>query len=154
AAPFAYRLLRDGKAATESIDELADVVVALTALSFDESVWRLRYGPDGFADAKALLAFVIDGVRYLALWARVGQRLEAVPAIDFAGTQDRLQQLDTARMTSVIDARFIEFVEQKAATAKAIGGVIKAKAKFPAEEFAHLASAFPCIIAGIRDYAE
>src|SRR5205823_6792457 len=38
--------------------------------------------------------------------------------------------------------------------AKTLGGVIKAKQQFPQDAFEDLKQAFPCIIAGIREFAE
>jgi hypothetical protein len=57
-------------------------------------------------------------------------------------------------MSHEIDRRFIDFVDNNRATAKTLGGVIKAKQQFPQDSFAQLKSAFPCIIASIREFAE
>src|SRR3989442_5158967 len=57
-------------------------------------------------------------------------------------------------MTDEIDRRFVEFVEKSRTTAKTLGGVIKAKQQFPQDAFEGLKEAFPCIIAGIREFAE
>ena len=38
--------------------------------------------------------------------------------------------------------------------ALAIGKIIREKQRFPLDKFADIQRAFPCIIAGLRDYAE
>ena len=57
-------------------------------------------------------------------------------------------------MTYLLDGRVIDFYEQNRATAKALRDIIRTKQRFPKEEFGKLKKAFPCILAGIRDYAE
>ena len=56
-------------------------------------------------------------------------------------------------MAHLMDERVIAFAE-KSATAKTLKTIIRSKKRFPKEEFKYLKEAFPCIIAGIRDYAE
>lgn len=152
---FAYRLLRDGVADRTGVADMADVLAAFQlGVMGGRDGYRLAYGGDGFASLDELLRFVLNASRYAVMWHRIGAMLESVPTTDYVGTKSRLEQLDTARMTREIDRRFIEFVQEKAATAKEFGGIIKAKAKFPEDEFHHLSDAFPCIISGVRDYAE
>ncbi|HET9130459.1 MAG TPA: AAA domain-containing protein, partial [Terriglobia bacterium] len=54
----------------------------------------------------------------------------------------------------LLDGRVIEFSEKSRATAKALQNIIRTKQRFPKDEFRKLKEAFPCILAGIRDYAE
>jgi len=152
---FAYRLLREGKAAHVDVPALASLarefssVVAGSPLNAD----ALLRSAD-FRTPEELFAFIAKAVRYSALWADIAGRMGSVPKTDYVGTKTRLEQLNTTRMTREIDSRFLEFVDQKKATVKEIGGVIKHKQKFPEDEFHHLSDAFPIIIAGIREYAE
>ena len=101
-----------------------------------------------------LLRFVVLGSRYLVLWNFVRSTLSSAPHFDYVGTKSKLEKLHTTRMTHEIDRKFIEFVENNRATAKTLGGVIKAKQQFPQDAFEGLKNAFPCIIAGIREFAE
>lgn len=101
-----------------------------------------------------LVEFLVDSARYAQLWSWLSQTLAAVPAFDYVGQKTELEQLHVTRMTHEIDGRFVRFIDGHAATAKALGGVIKAKQRFPQEQFAPLKDAFPCIIAGIREFAE
>ena len=57
-------------------------------------------------------------------------------------------------MSREIDHKFVEFVGENRALARSIGEVIKAKKQFPTQEFERFGQAFPCIIAGIREYAQ
>lgn len=56
--------------------------------------------------------------------------------------------------TFLLDGRLINFYENNKATAKVLRDIIRAKQRFPKNEFSKLKEAFPCILAGIRDYAE
>ncbi len=57
-------------------------------------------------------------------------------------------------MVNIFDQNFISFVDEKKATAKTLKNLIVKKKKFPREDLEDLRNAFPCIIAGIRDYAD
>ena len=57
-------------------------------------------------------------------------------------------------MTYLIDKRVIAFQENNKSDAKVLQNIIKEKKRFPRDEFSMLKEAFPCILAGIRDYAE
>jgi hypothetical protein len=107
-----------------------------------------------FDTPQDLVATTLKAWRYAALWWDAADRMTRLPNTDYVGTKTRLEQLNTVRMTSEIDGRFVDFVENKRQTVKEIGGVIKGKQKFPEDEFHHLPDAFPIIIAGIREYAE
>lgn len=152
---FAYRLLRDGEARMPGLEDLATLAVRfVTGIIGEAPDADLVMGPRSFPSQDALFRFILKASRYAVLWQRISARLESVPKVDYVGTKTRLEQLNTAKMTHEIDRRFIDFVDNKKATVKEIGGVIKGKQKFPEDEFHHLSDAFPVIIAGIREYAE
>ncbi len=65
-----------------------------------------------------------------------------------------IEELVTVQMTYIMDGRVIDFVESNKADAHALREVIKKKIKFPQDKFEKIKEAFPCILAGIRDYAE
>lgn len=152
---FGYRLLRSNEATMPGVAE-----VDLLAKTFVNALEGGAAGVDAamrtaeFTSLDALFSLIIKASRYAVLWQDISVRMAAVPKTDYVGTKTRLEQLNTARMTGEIDRRFIDFVENKKATVKEIGGVIKGKQKFPEDEFHHLSDAFPVIIAGIREYAE
>jgi tetratricopeptide (TPR) repeat protein len=81
-------------------------------------------------------------------------RFAAVPKIDYVGAKARIENLNTQALAEHIDERFIEFYDHNKNHALQLRDIIKGKKRFPLERFADLKRAFPCIIAGLRDYAE
>ena len=57
-------------------------------------------------------------------------------------------------MTQSFDSRFLKFAYDHSSTAKTFKNIITKKLRFPKDEFDKLKNAFPCIISGIRDYAD
>jgi hypothetical protein len=100
------------------------------------------------------LKFVLDSARYATLWHRVSATIDSAPSFDYVGEKSRLETLYASRMSREIDHKFVEFVGENRALARSIGEVIKAKKQFPTQEFERFGQAFPCIIAGIREYAQ
>lgn len=152
---FTYQLLKERRASMEGAAALAKLAngfaqtLMANVMEADDAL-----GTKKFRSLEEMTAFMLNAVRYALLWQNIENCMTTLPKTDYVGTKTKLEQLNTARMTSVIDARFIDFVENKKATVKEIGGVIKGKEKFPEDEFHHLSEAFPIIIAGIREYAE
>jgi hypothetical protein len=152
---FVWRLMRNGEVRMEGVEDLAALTSTFVeAFASTPAEADVLMDSGAFPSPDALLGFVVIAGRYAALWDDVSGRMAALPKTDYVGTKTRIEQLNTARMTSEIDRRFIDFVDNKKATVKEIGGVIKGKQKFPENEFHHLSDAFPVIIAGIREYAE
>lgn len=152
---FVYRLIKEGDANKDGLVDLATLLrgFALTFAGDDKSCDALL-APQNHKNLNALVGMIAKATRYAVLWQEISTRMAALPQSDYVGTKTRLEQLNTARMTNEIDRRFLDFVDNKKATVKEIGGVIKGKQKFPEDEFHHLSDAFPIIIAGIREYAE
>ena len=92
--------------------------------------------------------------RYLRLRKKIELTFKNIPAYDYVQQKKHLESLFTIQMTHILDSRVVSFSEKKSATAKTLKNIIKSKKKFPKEEFTYLSEAFPCIISGIRDYAE
>lgn len=65
-----------------------------------------------------------------------------------------IEELVTAEMAHFLDQRIVEYVDNYAGEANNLKTIIRKKQKFPQELFQNLKKAFPCILAGIRDYAE
>lgn len=119
-----------------------------------ESAPRLTFGTPPTADAASLTRVFFVAAKYACMYYRVHNIMNSAPLFDYVGEKAKLEQMYTAKMTYEIDRRFIDFVDNKRATAKSLGGVIKAKQQFPQDQFASLKEAFPCVIAGIREFAE
>lgn len=152
---FAYRLVRNGEAATPAVSALADLACEFAlAVTGETAEAGALLDPKSFKTLDALFLVIAKASRYAVLWRDIAGRMESLPKTDYVGVKTGLEQLHTARMTGEIDRRFLDFVENKKATVKEIGGVIKGKQKFPENEFHHLSDAFPVIVAGIREYAE
>lgn len=93
-------------------------------------------------------------VRYVTLNNQLRHKFSVVPEIRYSDEQRRIQDLVTVHMTYIMDGQVIEFYENQRNTAKALREIIRSKQQFPKDEFGKLRQAFPCILAGIRDYAE
>jgi hypothetical protein len=65
----------------------------------------------------------------------LSEREAKVPRFDFVGDRDKLEQLYAAKMTFEMDGRFLQFIDQSSATARALASVIRQKQKFPTEAF-------------------
>jgi len=86
--------------------------------------------------------------------ARIRDKFLAVPQVDYVGEKTKIESLNTQLLAERIDERLIEFNDHKKNDALAIGKIIREKQRFPVDKFADIQRAFPCIIAGLRDYAE
>lgn len=93
-------------------------------------------------------------VRYINLRQKIDKDFKNIPSLNYASQQKNIEDLVTAQMTYLLDGRLINFYENNKATAKALRDIIRTKQRFPRDEFLKLKEAFPCILAGIRDYAE
>jgi len=96
-----------------------------------------------------------DGlVAYISLYQLLEQKFRGLGSIGFLARKRQIEELITMEMTFCLDGRVIEFYQNNLATAKSLRTVIQKKRRFPKDEFQKLKGAFPCILAGIRDYAE
>jgi very-short-patch-repair endonuclease len=95
-------------------------------------------------------------VRYLSLYHKIRKDFEHCYArmSNYLEQKTSIEDLVTTQMTFLLDKKFIDFYENNKATAKVLRDIIRAKRRFPKDEFQKLKEAFPCILAGIRDYAE
>lgn len=103
-----------------------------------------EHSPDVFED---LIAHVL-------LQRKLNAAFGSIPPFDYTGGMSLYQQLLTNQMANIMDRRLLDFYENDRATAQTLRGIIRKKQRFPKDEFSNLKEAFPCIIAGIRDYAE
>ena len=93
-------------------------------------------------------------IRYINLKQKIEKDFKNIPILNYANQKKSIEDLVTAQMTFLLDGRLIDFYENNKATAKALRNIIRTKQRFPRDEFLKLKEAFPCILAGIRDYAE
>jgi len=93
-------------------------------------------------------------LRYISLKQKTSKQFNALPVVNYANSKKALEELVTVQMTYIMDGRVIDFFEGNKADAQALREVIKKKVKFPQDKFLKLKEAFPCILSGIRDYAE
>lgn len=95
-----------------------------------------------------------DMLSHVFVHRKLSNAFQAVPAFDYMGGLSSYQELLTNRMTNILDGRLLDFCDNDQLTARTLRGIIKKKQRFPKDDFGKLKEAFPCIVAGIRDYAE
>jgi len=93
-------------------------------------------------------------IRYINLKQKIEKDFKNIPTLNYAEQKKNIEDLVATQMTFLLDSRVIDFYENNKATAKVLRDIIRAKRRFPKDEFLKLKDAFPCILAGIRDYAE
>ena len=86
--------------------------------------------------------------------ARIAEQFANVPKIDYIGAKGKIESLNTQSLAEHIDESFISFYNNKKNDAMALGKIIREKQRFPVDKFGDIQRAFPCVIAGLRDYAE
>jgi len=93
-------------------------------------------------------------IRFINLKQKVEKDFKNIPLLNYDSQKKNIENLLTVKMTHIMDGRLVEFWDKHKATATALKKIIQSKLRFPQEEFLKLKDAFPCILAGIRDYAE
>jgi len=93
-------------------------------------------------------------IRFINLKQKVEKDFKNIPSLNYDSQKKNIENLLTVKMTHIMDGRLVEFWDKHQSTATALKKIIQSKLKFPQEEFLKLKDAFPCILAGIRDYAE
>jgi len=93
-------------------------------------------------------------IRYLTLKHKVSRDFAHIPELNYAARMKQIEDLVTTQVTYLLDGRLIDFYEHNRSDAHTLRNIIKNKQRFPRDEFKKLKEAFPCILAGIRDYAE
>ena len=84
----------------------------------------------------------------------IGDMFSKIPKFDYHASKTNIETLNAQRLTNKIDERVVKFATNKKADAKTLKQIIRNKSKFPTDKFDVLKNAFPCMIAGLRDYAE
>lgn len=112
-------------------------------------------------DIKGLLSIdphtreLLTGVKLLAAKRNaLKTKFDAIPTFDYLKDKTQFEQMNTLKLVNLIDERVTSFATKYKADAKTLQQIIRAKSKFPLDKFAVLRQAFPCMIAGLRDFAE
>lgn len=93
-------------------------------------------------------------VRYLNLKQKMNSDFGGIPELNYANRMKQIEDLVTTQVTYLLDGRLIDFYEHNRSDAETLRNIIRNKQRFPKDEFSKLKEAFPCILSGIRDYAE
>ena len=80
--------------------------------------------------------------------------INEIPDFDYLRNKTHFETLNSQLLANTIDERVINFATDRRTEAKELEKIIKSKGKFPTDRFEALKEAFPCIIAGLRDFAE
>lgn len=91
---------------------------------------------------------------FVSMYSDIRHQFLELPEFDYVGEKNRLESLHTQRLTQTIDERVVEFANEHKNLARSLRDIIKKHQRFPKDAFEQLKKAFPCMIAGIRDYAE
>jgi very-short-patch-repair endonuclease len=91
---------------------------------------------------------------FAKLRASLKDKFDSVPEFDYLGDKSQFEQMNTLKLVQQIDQRVTDFATNHKASAKTLQQIIRQKAKFPTDKFDLLREAFPCMIAGLRDFAE
>ena len=95
-----------------------------------------------------------DQVRYLYLSQKLVNDFNGILDVDYISEKTEIENLVTTQVTHTLDERVINFSENSRNDAQALRNIIRNKRRFPRQEFQKLKNAFPCILAGIRDFSE
>ena len=151
-ASFLYQVL--GLGFTPSADDselLKDYVLNLEGLE-DLGVAYTPKALLGMSSTDALLLRSFDEA--FDLKEALTNKFDDIPDFDYLKDKNQFETFQAQKLTQEIDKRVVEFAISKKADAKELLKIIKNKEKFPVDKFEVLKDAFPCMIAGLRDYAE
>jgi very-short-patch-repair endonuclease len=93
-------------------------------------------------------------LRLVNLHQTLTHNFDGIKDLNYGDRTRQIESIVTMQMTHLMDERFVDFTDTHRNDAKALKKVISEKKKFPKEQFSKLKNAFPCILSGIRDYAE
>jgi hypothetical protein len=156
---WAYQQMIDNVAPmTEQAPEMLKRVLRLQdMLARDTELAGLGIEADdlGWVDTAVVEGSVLARLTEFAEeYRRMKTCFSELPEFDYVGEKSRLESLHTQRLVHTIDERVVEFANEHKNLARSLRDIIRKRQRFPQEAFEHLKQAFPCMIAGIRDYAE
>ena len=107
-----------------------------------------------FEDHSKLFDLLCDYLRLFTLKDELESIFGEIPISNYLAYKNEMQSLITTKTAMIMDDRVINFYENNSNSAMTLKKIIQSKRKFPKNDFDKLKNAFPCILAGIRDYAE
>lgn len=93
-------------------------------------------------------------ITYLNLKYSIDSAFHELPESRFLSYKETLEKDIIYKMAYQMDGQVLSFYNNHKNKARTLKDIIQTKRKFPKDIFAQLKNAFPCILAGIRDYAE
>jgi hypothetical protein len=138
-------MLKRVKRLQETIARDSELMTEL-GIAADDLAWVGAVAAEG-----SLLARLTE---FAAGYRRMKERFSELPEFDYIGEKSRLESLHTQRLAHMIDERVVEFAHGHRNLARSLRDIIRKRQRFPRDAFEQLKKAFPCMIAGIRDYAE
>jgi hypothetical protein len=143
----AVKLLEDVSRIRRALKQRPELKEKLGLDPDDIAEWTVE---GSSASARRLRELLAYAEKYFELKEVFG----GIPEFDYAGDKAKLESLHAHRLAHTLDGQVIHFAENHRNLARSIRDVIRKKQQFPKEDFATMQRAFPCMIAGIRDYAE
>lgn len=98
--------------------------------------------------------FIKKYLKFKEIEHSLNNQFSKEPDDKYFSTNNEIENLVIAQMTYFLDKRIIEYTENYANEVQLLKSIVRKKQKFPKPLFENLKKAFPCILAGIRDYAE
>jgi superfamily I DNA and/or RNA helicase/very-short-patch-repair endonuclease len=93
-------------------------------------------------------------MRFLYLKNNLSEDFINIPEYSYSQQKKSIEEIVTAQMAYKVDERVVEFLENYRNDAKTLSSIISKKQRFDKAAFEKLKNSFPCILAGIRDFAE
>ena len=130
-------------------------------IKFEEAIKGLN--PSDFDRWKKLnisneIALGSESIALLLKWRAIENKLEkyfdSEPEDDFQSSMANIEGMKTIDMALVLDNSIVNYSDYFANELNTVKQILRNKKKFPQKIFENMKSAFPCILSGIRDYAE
>jgi len=120
---------------------------------------KLNISPENINKSSSILSGytnkeIEEYSKHKILQSKLEEQFNSQPEDRFSNSITEIEDLITARMTYFLDKRIIEYTQNYANEVGTLKNIVRKKQKFPKDLFQNLKKAFPCILAGIRDYAE
>ncbi|MCG2693232.1 AAA domain-containing protein [Candidatus Parcubacteria bacterium] len=97
---------------------------------------------------------ILAYLKFKEITQKLEKQFNNPPEDKFFDSINAIEEFSAAQMTYFLDKRIIEYTQDYAAEVNTLKSIVRKKQKFPKDLFQNLKKAFPCILAGIRDYAE
>jgi len=95
-----------------------------------------------------------DYLNFKRLERKLDKQFNGQPNDDYIDLIEELERQVAMKMTYFLDERIINYTRNCPGDVRTLRGIISKKQKFPKYMFNDLKKSFPCMLAGIRDYAE